>query len=49
MIGLRLSPELTDRIDSWAESRDLSRSEAMRQLIEQALESHSQANMRRRK
>jgi antitoxin component of RelBE/YafQ-DinJ toxin-antitoxin module len=37
LIGLRLSPELTARVDAWAEHQKLTRSEAIRQMIEQAL------------
>ena len=34
---LRLTPELRDGIDKWARKRRLSRAEAIRRLVEQAL------------
>ncbi|PZF76417.1 hypothetical protein DK847_14680 [Aestuariivirga litoralis] len=37
MYGARLSEELVTKIDVWANKNDLSRSEAIRQLIEVAL------------
>ena len=37
MIGLRLDDETTAKIDQWAAKQELSRSEAIRRLIEQAL------------
>lgn len=39
MYGARLSEELVGLIDAWAKTKKLSRSEAMRQLIELALKS----------
>jgi hypothetical protein len=47
--ALALPAEVTTHVDHFAEQRDMSRSEAVRYLVEQALKSHSQANMRRRK
>jgi hypothetical protein len=35
--ALRLPPVLLEQIDSWASERDISRSDAMRQLIEAGL------------
>ena len=49
MIGLRLAPDLTARVDDWAERQSVSRSEAIRQMIEQALDSYDQANRGKRK
>jgi len=49
MVGLRLSPELTRAVDSWAEERNLTRSEAIRTMIERALSSHDMANRRKRR
>lgn len=37
MIGFRSPPELTDRIDAYAAESGLSRSEAIRRLVEQRL------------
>jgi metal-responsive CopG/Arc/MetJ family transcriptional regulator len=37
MIGLRVGKELTAEIDAWAEANSVSRSEAIRRLVEQAL------------
>jgi metal-responsive CopG/Arc/MetJ family transcriptional regulator len=48
MIGLRLPPELTARIDAWAERKELTRSEAIRRMIEQALASDDVANRMRK-
>ncbi|WP_371135718.1 ribbon-helix-helix protein, CopG family [Reyranella sp.] len=36
-IGLRLPPALTGRIDAWAKAESISRSEAVRKLIERGL------------
>jgi hypothetical protein len=36
-IGLKMSPELTARIDAWAEKHAIGRSEALRRLAEKAL------------
>jgi len=36
-VGVRIPIELTAKIDFWASSNEISRSEAIRQLIEQAL------------
>jgi metal-responsive CopG/Arc/MetJ family transcriptional regulator len=38
MIGLRLPEEFTARVDAWAAGHFLTRSEAIRQLVEQSLE-----------
>jgi Ribbon-helix-helix protein, copG family len=43
LVGVRLVPALTGRIDAWAETNGVSRSEAIRRLIEQALASQSKA------
>ena len=37
-VGLRMPPELTARIDAWAEQHSIGRSEALRRLAEKALE-----------
>jgi predicted DNA binding CopG/RHH family protein len=37
MIGLRLSEDDIERVDRWAKERGMSRSDAIRALIEQAL------------
>jgi predicted DNA binding CopG/RHH family protein len=37
MIGLRLSEDDIERVDRWAKERGLSRSDAIRALIEQGL------------
>jgi metal-responsive CopG/Arc/MetJ family transcriptional regulator len=37
MIGLRAGKQLTAEIDAWAEANSVSRSEAIRRLVEQAL------------
>jgi hypothetical protein len=36
-VAARFPPELTGRIDSWAAENSVTRSEAMRRLVEQAL------------
>jgi predicted DNA-binding protein len=38
MIGLRLSPEATERVDAYAQRHGLSRSEAVRRLVEKSLD-----------
>jgi metal-responsive CopG/Arc/MetJ family transcriptional regulator len=37
MIGARFPPELTKRVDVWASAKGLSRSEAIRALVERGL------------
>jgi metal-responsive CopG/Arc/MetJ family transcriptional regulator len=37
MVGLRLPEEFTARVDNWAEQKGITRSEAIRRLVEQAL------------
>lgn len=49
LVGVRFPPELTAAIDHWAGERDLNRSEAVRQLVEKALDLFSQANRGKRK
>jgi predicted DNA-binding protein len=49
LVGLRLSPEMTARVDAWAERQNLTRSEAIRQMIEQALGVHDMANRRKQR
>jgi hypothetical protein len=39
LVAARLPTELTRRIDAWAKLHEVTRSEAMRQLLEQALSS----------
>jgi predicted DNA-binding protein len=48
MIGLRLSPDMTKRLDEWAERKGISRSAAIREMIEYALNGHDQANRKRK-
>jgi hypothetical protein len=38
MIGLRAGKELTAAIDAWAKANSVSRSEAIRRLVEKGLE-----------
>jgi len=49
MVGVRFPPELTASVDRWAGQRKLSRSEAIRELVEKALEMFNQANRGKRK
>ncbi len=50
MIGLRLSPEATAAVDSWAATKGIaSRSEAIRKMIEQALAANDIANRMKRR
>jgi metal-responsive CopG/Arc/MetJ family transcriptional regulator len=49
MVAARLPPELTARIEAWAETHDVSRSEAIRKLVEQALEVYDLANRKKRR
>lgn len=37
MVAARLPPELTERIEAWAAENVVSRSEAIRRLVERAL------------
>jgi metal-responsive CopG/Arc/MetJ family transcriptional regulator len=37
MVGLRLPEEFTARVDTWAAENGVTRSEAIRRLVEQAL------------
>ncbi len=37
MVGLRIEPSLIARVDEWGSRNDISRSEAIRRLLEQAL------------
>jgi metal-responsive CopG/Arc/MetJ family transcriptional regulator len=37
MVGLRIEPGLIARIDEWGSRNDVSRSEAIRRLLEKAL------------
>jgi len=39
-IPVRLTPEILDAVDAWADRSNISRSEAIRRLIEQALVIH---------
>jgi hypothetical protein len=43
LISFRPPPELVREIDKWGEAHGVSRSEAMRQLIEQALKAKGKA------
>ena len=43
MYGARLSADLIARIDTWAEAQGISRSEAIRRLVEMALENGKRA------
>lgn len=36
-VGLRLTPDLTAKVDAWAERHPIGRSEALRRLAEKAL------------
>lgn len=36
-VGLRLTPDLTAKVDAWAERNAIGRSEALRRLAEKAL------------
>src|SRR5215467_5773613 len=38
LVGVRMPPELTARVDAWAKERSVTRSEAMRQFAEKGLE-----------
>jgi metal-responsive CopG/Arc/MetJ family transcriptional regulator len=49
LLAVRFPKELTASVDHWAKQRDLSRSEAVRRLVEHALEMFSQANRGKRK
>lgn len=44
MVGARLAPELTARIDTWAKANDTSRSDAIRRLVELALDAAPKKN-----
>jgi len=37
LVGVRIHPDLIARIDKWASRDDVSRSEAIRRLVEKAL------------
>ena len=49
LIGVRFPAQLTASVDHFGAERDMSRSEAVRYLVEQALEMFSQANRGKRK
>jgi metal-responsive CopG/Arc/MetJ family transcriptional regulator len=49
LVAVRFPKELTASVDHWAAQRKLSRSEAIRILVEQALEMFNQANRGKRK
>lgn len=40
-VGVRLSADLTQRVDAWANSEGVGRSEALRQLLELGLKAKS--------
>jgi metal-responsive CopG/Arc/MetJ family transcriptional regulator len=46
MYGARLSDELVQQIDAWAEANDVSRSEAIRRLVEIGLKSKGKEGKR---
>ena len=49
LLNFRSPERLTAEIDDWAEHHDLTRSDAIRKLIEDGLACHDMANRKRRR